>query len=69
MKQIKRNTPAEGAAIQRGLTANPDTAEWTEENSTQAHHATDAMPAEVLAGLVPRRHGPDIKPVKAQEAA
>lgn len=66
MKWIKRNTPAEEAAIQRGIAADPDAAEWTVEDFTQAHRATDVMPAEVLAGLTPRRRGPGAKPTKAQ---
>ena len=66
MKRIRRNTPAEEAAIQRGIAADPDAAEWTEEDFAQAHRAADVMPAEVLASLVPRRRGPGIKPAKAQ---
>lgn len=65
MRRIKRDTPAEEAAIQRGIATDPDAAEWTNEDFVQAHRATDVMPAEVLTGLVPRRHGPGIKPVKA----
>ncbi len=66
MKRIKRNSPAEEAAIQRGIAADPDAAEWTDEDFAKAHRAIDVMPTEVLAGLAPRRRGPAARPAKAQ---
>jgi uncharacterized protein (DUF4415 family) len=66
MRRIKRNSPAEEAAIQRGIAADPDAAEWTEEDFAQAHCAADVLPAEMLASLTPRRRGPGTRPVKAQ---
>ncbi len=66
MRRIKRNSPAEEAAIQRGIAADPDAAEWTEEDFAQAHRAADVLPAEMLASLTPRRRGPGMRPVKAQ---
>jgi len=54
MKRIKRNSPAEEAAIQRGIAADPDAAEWTAKDFAQSHLAADIMPAEVVADLTPR---------------
>lgn len=51
MKRIKRNSPAEEAAIQRGIAADLDAAEWTEEDFAQAHRAADVLSAEMLASL------------------
>lgn len=65
MRRIKRNSAAEEAAIQRGIAADPDAAEWTVEDFAQAHCAADVLPADVLA-LSPRPRGPGVKPAKAQ---
>jgi len=53
MKRITRNSPAEEAAIQRGIAADPDAAEWTPEDFTQAHHAIDVMPTAIMVGQRP----------------
>ncbi len=53
MKRITRNGQAEEAAIQRGIAADPDAAEWTLEDFTQAHHAIDVMPTAIMVGQHP----------------
>jgi hypothetical protein len=41
MKRIKRDSPAEEAAIQRGIANDADAAEWTPEAFMQVQHVTD----------------------------
>ena len=56
--RLRRNTPDEEAAIQRGIDADPDNPEWTEEMFARARPASEVMP-----GLV-RRRGPQAAPTK-----
>jgi len=51
MKQIKRNSPAEEADIQRGIAADLDMVEWTDKDFAQARLATDILPPEFTLGL------------------
>ena len=66
MKQsIRRNTPEEEAAIQRGIDADPDAQEWTEEMHARAQPAAEVIPATIYAEMTaPRRRGPSVKPAK-----
>jgi uncharacterized protein (DUF4415 family) len=63
--KLKRNTPAEEAAIQAGIAADPDAPEWTEDDFAQARPAAEMLPAETYAELTtPRRRGPGRRPAK-----
>ena len=42
-RRIRLNTPEEEAAIQRGIDANPDTHEWTEEEFARARPAHEVL--------------------------
>ena len=44
MPPIRLNTPEKEAAIQRGIEADPDNPEWTEEDFARARPAAEAMP-------------------------
>ena len=55
MSQIKQNSMAEEAAIQCGIAADADAAEWTAEDFAQAHRAVDVLPADVMVLLLPPR--------------
>ena len=62
---IRRNTPEEEAAIQRGIDADFDAQEWTDEMHARAQPAADVTPATIYAELTaPRRRGPGMKPAK-----
>lgn len=60
--KIERNTAAEEAAIQRGIAADPDAAELTDEQLAEMRPASDAVPAVVAA--MARRRGKGRKPAK-----
>jgi uncharacterized protein (DUF4415 family) len=63
--KIKRNTPEEEAAIQRGIDADPDNPEWTAEDFARARGAPEVMPPAVYNALVERRRrGPQKAPTK-----
>ena len=49
MKRIKRNSSAEEGAIQRGIAADPDAAEWTKEDFARAQRASDVLAADIAA--------------------
>jgi len=64
-RTIRRNTPEEDAEIQRGIDADPDAQEWTDEMRAGAQPAAEVMPATIYAELTaPRRRGPSVKPTK-----
>ncbi|MDR2213045.1 MAG: hypothetical protein LBE21_05400 [Pseudomonadales bacterium] len=44
-------TPKEDAAIQRGIDADPDNPEWTEEDFAKARPARDVLPPALYAAL------------------
>lgn len=68
-RKLRRNTPEEEAAIQRGIAADPDTFEWTDEEFATARPASEMMPPELYKALVERRvRGPQRAPVKEQIA-
>jgi uncharacterized protein (DUF4415 family) len=68
-REFKLNTPEEDAAIQAGIAADPDAAEWTEEDFARARPAAEAMPAAVYQALVERRRrGPQKAPTKQMVA-
>jgi uncharacterized protein (DUF4415 family) len=58
MRKFRPNTPAEEAAIQRGIAADSDNPEWTDADFARARSA-----AEVAPQLV-RRRGPQKTPTK-----
>lgn len=62
-RRFPRNTPEEEAAIQRGIAADPDAREWTDEDFARARPAREAMGGEVVEALV-RRRGPQRAPLK-----
>lgn len=55
MRRIRHNSPAEEAAIQRGIAADADAAEWTEQDFSKACRAEDVLPASMLTALTLRR--------------
>ena len=64
---IRRNTPEEEAAIQRGIDADPDAQGMTEEEYATAQPAPELLPAAIYDDLTtPRGPGPCAKPRKAQ---
>lgn len=64
-RTIRHNTPEEDAEIQRGIDADPDAQEWTDEMRANAQPAAEVMPATIYAELTtPRRRGPSVKPTK-----
>jgi uncharacterized protein (DUF4415 family) len=62
-RQIMRNTPEEEAAIQRGIDADPDNPEWTDEDFKAARSAAEVLPAEFMAAAR-RPRGPQKAPTK-----
>jgi len=63
--KLRRNTPAEEAAIQAGIDADPENPEWTAEDFAQARPASEVMPPELYQALVERRvRGPQKAPTK-----
>ncbi len=44
MRMMRPNAPEEEAAIQRGIEADPDNPEWTEDDFARARPAAEAMP-------------------------
>ena len=55
----------EKAAIQRGIDADPDNPEWTDEDFAGARPAAEMMPPDVYRALVDRRRrGPQKAPLK-----
>jgi uncharacterized protein (DUF4415 family) len=63
-RKIKLSTPEEEAAIQRGITEDPDNPEWTEEDFARALPASAVMPPEFMAEHAARRRGPQKRPTK-----
>ena len=55
--KLRLNTPEEEAAIQRGIDADPDNPEWTDDAFARAE------PAEAVPGLL-RRRGPQAAATK-----
>lgn len=68
MKQtIRRNTPEDEAAIQRGIDGDPDAREMTDAEYASVRSASEVMPAATCNELTAaRRRGPGAKPRKAQ---
>lgn len=66
--RIRRNTPEEEAAIQRGIALDPDNPELDEHFFQNARPAREVMPPEIYEELVAlsRRRGAGKKPPKAQ---
>ena len=62
--KLKRPTAAEDAAIQRGITADPENPEWTADDFAAAQPAAEVVPA-VAAAHARRRRGPQKAPTKA----
>ncbi len=63
--KLRRNTPAEEAAIQAGIDADPENPEWTAEDFAQARPASEVMPPELYQALIERRvRGPQKAPTK-----
>lgn len=65
---VRRNTPEEEAAIQRGIAQDPDSPELDEDFFANARPAREVMPPALYAELTatPRRRGPGRKPAKGQ---
>ncbi len=55
MRRIKRNNPAEESAIQRGIAADADAVEWTEQDFSKLCRAEDVLPASMLTALISQR--------------
>ena len=62
-RRLQRNTPEEEAAIQRGIAADPDTFEVTEEDFARARPAHEVLRSDLFTKLV-RRRGPQKSPRK-----
>jgi uncharacterized protein (DUF4415 family) len=63
-RKLEYPTPAEEAAIQRGITQDPDNPELTDEWFAEARPASEVMPPELYAELTKRHRGPGKKPKK-----
>lgn len=61
-RRIKRNTPEEEAAIQRGIAQDPDNPEWTEEDFARARPVREVDPELVAEYL--RTRGKQKRPTK-----
>jgi len=64
MMRIRHNSPAEEASIQRGIAADADAAEWTEQDFAQVYRAVDVLPTSMLAPLTPRRQGAGVQSIR-----
>lgn len=62
-RQLRQNTDAEEAAIQRGIAADPDNPEWTEEMFAQARPAAEVLGPQMVCALK-RARGLQKAPVK-----
>lgn len=62
-RKLRMPTPEEEAAIQRGIAADPDNPEWTEEDFARAKPAAKVLGAETVEALV-RRRGAQREPTK-----
>jgi uncharacterized protein (DUF4415 family) len=62
-RRFDRNTPEEEAAIQRGIDADPDAPEWTDEDFARARSAREVHP-EIVAEYERRVRGPQRAPTK-----
>ena len=65
-RKFRLNTPAEEAAIQAGIQADPDNPEWTEADFAEARPASEVVPELVAHANAVRRRGAGAKPVKVQ---
>lgn len=63
-RKLDRPTPEEDAAIQRGIEADPDNPELTDEIFAQMRPAAEVMPAEFMAEQARRKRGPQRTPTK-----
>lgn len=61
--RIRRPTPEEDAVIQRGIDADPDNPEWTDEDFRSARPAREVVP-EIVAEHAQRRRGAQKAPTK-----
>jgi uncharacterized protein (DUF4415 family) len=61
-QRLRRNTPEEEAAIQRGIDQDPDNPEWTAEDFGRARPASELHP-EIVAGYL-RTRGKQKAPTK-----
>jgi uncharacterized protein (DUF4415 family) len=52
--KLARNTPAEEAAIQRGIEADPDNPEWTAEDFAKARPFSEVMATRKRMGRPPK---------------
>lgn len=59
-----RSTPAEDAAINRGIAADPDNPEWTAEDSATARPAAEVFRDLGIETPRPRGRGPQKSPTK-----
>ena len=62
--KMRRNTPEEEAEIQRGIAADPDAPEWTDEDFACARPAGEVVPGIVAAYNERRVRGPQRAPTK-----
>ena len=62
--KLRRNTPEEEAEIQRGIEADPDAPEWTEEDFARARPAREVVPEVVADDERRRTRGPQKAPPK-----
>ena len=61
--RIRRNTPEEEAAIQRGIAQDPDNPEWTAEDFARARPARETHP-ELVEAWLRRKRGAQKAPTK-----
>lgn len=62
--ETKTPTPAEDAAIDKGIAADPTNPEWTEANNAAAGPAADVFKELGMETPRPRRRGPQKAPTK-----
>jgi uncharacterized protein (DUF4415 family) len=61
--KLRRNTPEEEAAIQRGIALDPDNPEWTAEDFARARPASEAHP-DIVEDWLRRKRGAQKKATK-----
>lgn len=62
-KRIRRNTPEEEAAIQRGIAEDPENPEWTKEDFALARPAIEVVP-DIVADYLRTKRGKQKAPTK-----
>jgi uncharacterized protein (DUF4415 family) len=62
-RRLRRNSPEQEAAINRGIALDPDNPEWTEEDFALARPAIEVVP-DIVADYLRRKRGKQKRPTK-----